>query len=209
MKQFRVGILLFDDVDALDFAGPYEVFNLSTYNDLDVKKLYINLLNPDDKPFLVNTVSEDGKSIRVHNGLIVHPDFSFQNAPVFDLIVVPGGPLNAIKIVQSNQNVVNWIKSYGKFKFVASVCTGSFFLAKAGLLSGKSATTNKSAVDLFEKSFPDTMVLRGPKFVDEGNVVTSSGISAGINMALHVVEKFFGKRMAKRTAETLEFTHDY
>lgn len=208
MKQFSVGILLFDDVDALDFAGPYEVFNMSTYKDEDVRKLFMNQLDMKEKPFLVNTVSENGESIRVHHGLIVQPDFSFQNAPDFDVIVIPGGPLGAIITVQENQSIINWIASYGKEKLVISVCTGAFFLAKAGLLLERSATTNKAALSFLEKSYPDINVVKEVKYVDQGNVVTAAGISAGINMTLHVVKKLFDESMSNRTANTIEFSTD-
>lgn len=200
-NKYNVGILLFDYVDALDFTGPYEVFNLTTYNDNDVKKLFSN--NLEDKPFMVSTVSQDGKQITVHNGLKVMPDYSFYDAPTFDILIVPGGPLKALKLVESNKEIISWIENY-KDKIVASVCTGAFFLAQAGLLNGKKATTNRVALNLLERSFPEVEVIRGVKYVDEGNVITSAGISAGIQMALHVVSKLFDEETAKRTAHTIE-----
>lgn len=200
-NKYNVGILLFDHVDALDFTGPYEVFNLTTYHDKDVKKLLTN--NLEDKPFKVSTVSQDGKQITVHNGLKVTPDYSFSDAPTFDIIIVPGGPLKALKLVESNKEIITWIESY-KDKIVASVCTGAFFLAKAGMLNGKKATTNRVALNLLERSFPEVEVIRDVKYVDEGNIITSAGISAGIQMALHVVSKLFGEETAKRTAYTIE-----
>ncbi|GAF63554.1 AraC family transcriptional regulator [Bacillus sp. TS-2] len=201
LKKYHVGILLFDYVDALDFSGPYEVFNLTTYEEKDVIKLFANKL--ENKPFSVSTVSRDGNQITVHNGLRVQPDYSFLNAPHFDIIIVPGGPLRAMKNVEKNEDIINWIKSYEN-EIIASVCTGAFFLAKAGLLSGKKATTNRVALDMLEKGFPDIDVIRGVKFVDEGNIVTSAGISAGIQMALYLVSKLFDKTTADRTAYTIE-----
>lgn len=206
MNQINVGILLFDDVDALDFAGPYEVFNLTTYKDSDVNKLFMNKLEIQEKPFNVSTVSEDGSSIKVHNGLIVQPDFSFNNAPPFDLVVVPGGPYKAIKAVSKNQKIINWIANQGKDKLITSVCTGSIFLAEAGLLDGKQATTNIAALDYLERNYTKVEVIRGVKYVDQGNVVTSAGISAGINMALFVVGKLLNEEASIRTANTIEFT---
>ncbi|WP_062050392.1 DJ-1/PfpI family protein [Bacillus sp. JCM 19034] len=194
-------MLLFDYVDALDFTGPYEVFNLTTYSNSDVKKLFSN--NLEEKPFKVSTVSQDGKQITVHNGLQVKPDYSFSDAPVYDIVVVPGGPLKALKLVESNEEIITWIENY-KDKIVASVCTGAFFLAQAGILNGKKATTNRLALNLLERSFPKVEVIRGVKYVDEGNVITSAGISAGIQMALHVVSKLFDEETAKRTAHTIE-----
>ncbi|WP_231687042.1 DJ-1/PfpI family protein [Bacillus sp. JCM 19034] len=192
------------DVDALDFAGPYEVFNLTTYKDSDVKRLFKNKL--EDKPFKVSTVSHDGLQISVHNGLSVTPDFSCTICPEFDLVIIPGGPLKAIKAVGRNKAIINWIASHQN-KLVASVCTGAFFVAKAGLLEGKKATTNRVALDFFATSFPNIEVIRDVKFVDAGNVITSGGISAGINMALYVVRKLFDEETSKRTARTIEFDY--
>lgn len=201
LNRYNVGILLFDGVDALDFSGPYEVFNLTTYSSGDVKKLFANRL--EEKPFNVSTVSHDGSQITVHNGLKVIPDYRFSNCPDFDLIIVPGGPLKAMKSVSDNNDIIDWIYSY-KDKLVASVCTGAFFVAKAGLLEGKKATTNRVALDLFQTSFPNIEVIRNVKFVDEESVMTSAGISAGINMALHIVSKLFDEEMSLRTAHTIE-----
>lgn len=200
-NPYKVGILLFDYVDALDFAGPYEVFNLTTYREHDVKKLFTNQL--EDKPFLVSTVSHDGEPITVHNGLKVTPDYRFSDAPSYDIIIIPGGPLKALQLVQANNDVIDWIKGY-QDKIVASVCTGSFFLAQAGILNGKKATTNRVALHLLKRSFPEVEVIRDVKYVDEGHVITSAGISAGIQMSLHVVSRLLGEETAKRTAYTLE-----
>lgn len=206
MNQIHVGILLFDDVDALDFTGPYEVFNLTTYKDSDVNKLFMNKLEIQEKPFNVSTVSEDGSSIEVHNGLIVQPDYNFNNAPTFDVVVVPGGPYRAIKTVTKNQKIIDWIANQGKDKLITSVCTGALFLAEAGLLNGKQATTNRAALDLLERNYTNVEVIRGVKYVDQGNVITSAGISAGINMALHVVGKLLNEEASIRTAHSIEFT---
>ncbi|XOQ13601.1 MAG: DJ-1/PfpI family protein [Shouchella clausii] len=108
-----------------------------------------------------------------------------------------------MQLVQNNEEIIRWIKSYEK-KTIASVCTGAFFLAQAGILNGKKATTNRTALNLLEKNFPDIEVIRGVKYVDEGNVITSAGISAGIQMALHVVGKRLGTETARRTAYTIE-----
>ncbi|MCJ8008292.1 DJ-1/PfpI family protein [Lederbergia wuyishanensis] len=205
MKQFHVGILLFNDVDAMDFVGPYEVFNLSTYKDSDVSKLFLNQLDVKDKPFKVNTVSQDGELITVHNGLKIHPDYSFKTAPSFDIVVIPGGPYRAVKTVSHNEKVINWIANQQDDKLILSVCTGALFLAKAGLLNGKQATTNQAALDLLEKSYPEVEVIGGVKFVDQGNVVTAAGISAGIDMSLHVVGRLLGNDAATRTANAIEY----
>lgn len=200
-STYHVGILVFNYVDALDFAGPYEVFNLTTFKDSDVLKLFTSSLKI--KPFTVNTVSHDGELITVHNGLKVKPDYSFADAPSFDIIIVPGGPLKAMNLVEENKAIISWIQSY-KDKMIASVCTGAFFLAKAGLLDGKKATTNRSALKLLEKRYPTVDVIKDVKYVDEDKIITAAGVSAGLQMALHVVGKLYDKETSARTAYTIE-----
>ncbi|GKV55795.1 AraC family transcriptional regulator [Sporosarcina sp. NCCP-2222] len=203
--QFKVGILLFDDVDVLDFAGPYEVFNLTTYNESDVNKLFRNKLKPEDKPFTVCTFSKGGEPIKAHNGLRVSPDYSFVNMPCFDVIVIPGGPISAIKNVSGDSEIINWLSKRSQSELVISVCTGALFLAEANLLEGKRATTHHSAMELLESKYPAIEVVRDSKYVDQGNVITSAGISAGINMALYVVSRLVNEEAAIRTARTIEF----
>ncbi|WP_340084712.1 DJ-1/PfpI family protein [Siminovitchia sp. FSL H7-0308] len=205
MKQFHVGILIFDDVDAMDFVGPYEVFNLSTNKESDVPKLFLNQLPLKEKPFLVNTVSVDGEPITVHNGLKVQPDFSFDTAPGFDVIVVPGGPYRAIKNVSGHASIIDWITQQSKKSLIVSVCTGAFLLAKAGLLNGKKATTNQAALHLLQKSYPEIEVIRDVKYIDQGDIVTSAGISSGIDMSLYIVERLLDEEAAIRTANTIEY----
>lgn len=125
-NQYHVGILLFDYVDALDFVGPYEVFNMSTYKRSDVKKLLLNELQ--DKPFKVSAVSEDRTEVTIHHGLKITPDFSFNNCPSFDFIVIPGGPMRAVEQVSNNNKIHEWIASYDS-KLITSVCTGAQLLA--------------------------------------------------------------------------------
>ncbi|WP_078394157.1 DJ-1/PfpI family protein [Shouchella patagoniensis] len=203
--NYRVGILLFDHVDVLDFAGPYEVFNMTTFKAEDVKDLMRN--ESLDKPFTVHTVSKDGERIKANHGLVIQPEYRFSNHPRFDVIVVPGGPLKAIESVTTDKEIIQWIASQ-EDKIVTSVCTGAFFVAKAGLLKGKKATTNKAAIRLLAKRFPDTEAIKGAKYVDEGNVITAAGVSSGINMSLHVVAKLIGKDASTRTADTIEFVND-
>ncbi|MBB4826225.1 transcriptional regulator GlxA family with amidase domain [Sporosarcina luteola] len=205
MMPYQVGILLFDDVDVLDFAGPYEVFNLTTYHDSDVEKLLRNQLKAEDKPFTVKTFSKDGRPIKAHNGLTVLPDYCFESMPSVDVVVVPGGPLRAITSILSDREIMNWLSQQAINNLVISVCTGALFLAEANLLHGKRATTHKSALNLLERKYSTVEVVGNMKFVDQGNVITSAGISSGINMALHVVEKLVNKEAAVRTAHTIEF----
>jgi transcriptional regulator GlxA family with amidase domain len=198
LKQWLVGILLFDNVEVLDFAGPFEVFAVTAYPDQ-------HGVTPELKPFLVKTVSETGKLVTARNGLKVQPDYSFQNAPHFDILVIPGGP-GAREREIHNEKVISWIKDrMASVQLMASVCTGALLLAKAGLLNGKKATTHWASYDRLENEFPEVIVQRNTKFVDEGNILTSGGISAGINMAFHIVKRLVGSEVARTTAKRMEY----
>ncbi len=185
-KQWTVGILLFDDVEVLDFAGPFEVFSVAA--------------NPDaqHKPFAVKTISQTGEVITARNGLRVYPDFSCGSAPHFDVLVIPGGP-GARETEVHNEKLIAWIQGrMNDVQIMSSVCTGAFLLAKAGLLNGKRATTHWGSCARLESEFPGVLVQRNVKFVDEGAIVTSGGISSGINMSFHLVQRLVGAEIAAR-----------
>jgi len=192
-KNYCVGILLFDEVEVLDFAGPFEVFSIASVPEQ---------LN---KPFLVQTVSQYGKMIKARNGLMVQPNFSFENAPDFDILIVPGG-YGAEEIEINNGTVIQWIKNQkNKVELIASVCTGAFLLAKAGLLNDKRATTHWMDIDRLEREFPNVKMERNCKFIDEGSIITSGGISAGINMSFHIIKRLLGEEVVKTTARRMEY----
>jgi len=206
-SQWKVGILLFDRVDVMDFAGPYEVFTYTAYQKEDLKKFLVGRDTQEDQPFLVSTVSETGQPIRANHGLTFQPDFSFKNAPRFDILVIPGSPLEPLHHALQNRNLLEWIsKHMEEVELMTSVCSGAFFLAKAGLLSGKKATTHWGAYDHFERQFPDVEIVKNVKFVDDGKIITSGGVSSGINMALHVVNRLLGSEMAHTTAKAIDFS---
>ena len=197
-KQWTVGILLFDDVEVLDFAGPFEVFSVAAYPDQATDA-------PEPKPFLVKLVSESGEFVRARNGLKVQPDHGFDNAPCFDVLVVPGGP-GARERELHNERVIRWISERMQdVELMTSVCTGALLLAKAGLLNGRRATTHWASYDRLEQEFPVVTVIRNVRFVDEGSIVTSGGISAGIDMAFHVVKRLVGLEIARTTAKRMEY----
>jgi transcriptional regulator GlxA family with amidase domain len=190
-----VGILLFNEVEVLDFAGPFEVFSITT-------------LPHGVKPFVVKTISETGEIISARNGLKVKPDHSFGDHPPLDILIVPGG-YGAEEIEIHNPNVIEWIQNQtSKVEFVTSVCTGALLLAQAGLLNGKKATTHWMDIDRLEKEFPLVSVQRQVKFVDQGSVITSGGISAGINMSLHLILRLLGREVAEQTAKRMEYDVD-
>lgn len=192
MKTWQVGILLFNEVEVLDFAGPFEVLSLAEYP------------HSVEKGFQVRTVSADGKLIRARNGLQVQPDYSFASAPVFDLVIIPGG-YGAEHIEINHANVINWIAYQAKqVEVLASVCTGAFLLAKAHLLTGKQATTHWMDIERLQALFPDIEVTK-QRYIDLGTVITSGGISSGIDMALHIVSRFMGEEVAVQTARRMEY----
>ena len=193
MHQRTVGILLFNEVEVLDFAGPFEVFSIAT------------LLESNEKPFIVKTISENGELVTARNGLKVKPDYSFANHPSFDIVIIPGG-FGAEQIEINNSSVIEWIKNQqSRVEFMTSICTGALLLAKAGILDGKKATTHWMDIDRLEQEFPNISVQRGVKFVDEDSIITSGGISAGINMSFHLISRLHGKDVAIKTAKRMEY----
>ncbi|WP_394186777.1 DJ-1/PfpI family protein [Metabacillus halosaccharovorans] len=193
MHQRTVGILLFNEVEVLDFAGPFEVFSITT------------LLESNEKPFIVKTISENGELVTARNGLKVKPDYSFANHPSFDIVIIPGG-FGAEQIEINNSSVIEWIKNQqSRVEFMTSICTGALLLAKAGILDGKKATTHWMDIDRLEQEFPNISVQRGVKFVDEDSIITSGGISAGINMSFHLISRLHGKDVAIKTAKRMEY----
>ncbi|AOT68961.1 DJ-1/PfpI family protein [Geosporobacter ferrireducens] len=191
--QWKIGILLFNEVEVMDFAGPFEVLSITTYPGSNVK------------PFDVKTVAQTKETVRARYGLQVLPDYSFADNPNFDVLIIPGG-YGAEEIEIHNDIVIRWIKDQmNKVTLIASVCTGAFLLAKAGLLDGKRATTHWMDIDRLEREFQKVIVQRGVKYVDEGSILTSGGISAGINMSFYLIIKLIGEEIARTTAKRMEY----
>ncbi|HDW3053690.1 TPA: DJ-1/PfpI family protein [Bacillus cereus] len=191
MNKWSVGIFLFNEVEVLDFAGPFEVFSVTEVNE--------------EKPFTVYTVSENGEMITARNGLKVQPDYSIENLPPVDILIIPGG-LGAREYEIKNEIVIKWIRQQMKeVKLMTSVCTGALLLAKAGLLEGLKATTHWASIEKFKNEFQNVEVIENVKFVDEGHIITSAGISAGINMAFHIVKNLLGVHVAEGTAKRMEY----
>jgi transcriptional regulator GlxA family with amidase domain len=192
----NVAIYVFDQVEVLDFAGPFEVFSTAS-------RVYSRLHPKAGKPFDVFTIAAQMGVVTARGDLLVEPKFRISNHPAIDVLVVPGG---VIEEELEREAVIRWIQSIAQSSVVtASVCTGAFLLAKAGLLSGKSAITHWEDVDTFETMFPDIQVDRTARWVDEGRVVTSAGISAGIDMSLHLVSRLEGIELARLTARQMEY----
>lgn len=189
----NVGIFLFHEVEVLDFAGPFEVFSLTEFPQIN------------EKAFTVKTVSQDGGLIKARNGLTVQPDYSFVTAPSFDILIIPGG-YGAEMIEIHNAVVIRWIQEqYSRVELLASVCTGALLLAKAGLLDGKSATTHWMDIPRLAAEFPNINVLSNTRYVDEGRLITSGGISSGIHMSLHVIRRLISEEASIDTARRMEY----
>ena len=190
-KQRTVCIVLFDDVEVLDFAGPFEVFGVTGGRE-------------DGSPFHVFTVAPTSALVTARNGLRVAPQFSFANCPWADILVVPGG-FGARREMQ-NGEMISWIQRMaGRAEVVLSVCTGALLLGTAGLLNGMSATTHHRALALLRETAPCAMVRDDTRICDNGKIVTSAGISAGIDASLHIVARLLGDPQALETAAYMEY----
>lgn len=192
MKR-RVAIMIFDDVEVLDFCGPFEVFAVTRdYRDGETEL------------FDVYTVAEKDTPVIARNGLSVNPAYTLETCPKPDILLVPGG--RGTRTEMNNPTIVNWVaKQAPQCELVLSVCTGAFILAKANLLKGLAATTYHTAFDLLQELEPSVTIKRGERFVDNGQVVTSAGISAGIDMALYIVARLHGLEQARWTAQHMEY----
>jgi putative intracellular protease/amidase len=181
-NRLRVAVLLFDGAEIIDYAAPFEVFGQAGAK--------------------VFTVAREAA---VHSvfGLAVKPDYDLEHAPPADVLLIPGGGIDA---AINDPRVMDFIRARAvSSRYVLSVCNGAFFLAKAGLLDGLAATTTASNLDRLREAAPRTRVVRDRRFVDNGKVITSGGLSAGIDGALHVVEREYGRVRAEEVARDIEY----
>lgn len=186
-----LGILIFPDVEVLDFCGPYEVFSVTGHQ-----------VEPGS--FRVLTVGESSAPLAARNGLKVIPDAGFADCPPLDIVLIPGG--QGTRPLLHNDQVLAWIyEQAGVAELVLSVCTGSLLLAKAGLLDGLEATTHHLALDLLREVGPKISVRDDTRVVDNGRVITSAGVASGIDMSFHVVAKLLGADVAERAAKYIEY----
>jgi len=189
-----VAIYVFDEIEVLDLGGPFEVFSVA--NRLALKAGH-------DQPFNVVTVSREADIVEARGGYRFCPSHRFADAPPTDVLVVPGGVVDR---ECAQPDVIAWLRqAHEGAELTASVCTGAFLLAEAGVLSGLNVTTHWEDIDELEQRYPDLTVKCGPLWVDEGRVVTSGGISAGIDMSLHLVRRLLGQELAERTARQMEY----
>src|SRR4051794_9780938 len=185
--QIPVAFLISDGAVVIDFCGPWEVFHDVTIPGIE------------EMPFRLYTVAETKKPIRAAGGMQIVPDYTIQDAPPPKVIVIPAQSA-------PNAAVLDWIRKSSKTTDVTmSVCTGAFVLAKTGLLNGKSATTYHGAFGAFATQFPEIQLKRGARFVENGNLATAGGLSSGIDLALRVIERYYGREVVRKTAYNMEY----
>jgi transcriptional regulator GlxA family with amidase domain len=183
----NVAIVIFNQMELLDFAGPAEVFAAADHG----------------QAFKVYTVAENDKPIKSQGFVTITPQYTIENCPRPDILVIPGGNSTS---VSKSQKMMDWVKEVSQnAERVMSVCTGAFVLAKAGLLDGLEATTHHSAISSLRRNHPNIKVRTDVRVVDNGKILTAAGVSAGIDGALHVVSKLRGQKVAQKTAEYMEY----
>lgn len=201
MDRWNVGILIFDGVEVLDFAGPFEVFSRTRLTPGAESRR-----TDESAPFHVFTVARTGDEISATGGLRVRPQHGFADTPRIDLLVVPGG--FGTRALMEDRETLEWIRrTAATARQVTSVCTGSLLYAKAGMLRGRRATTHWGALDLLERLDAGVKVERALRVVDDG-IITSAGVASGIDMAFYVVERLHGKAVADETAHYIEYRRD-
>jgi transcriptional regulator GlxA family with amidase domain len=187
-----VGIYIFDEVEVLDFTGPFEVFSVAGRPSGEA------LLN-------VFTVAQEQRPIMARNQLSVNPGYSFLDCPPVDLLVVPGG--RGTRKEMHKPEVLEWIRQKSSSaNLVLSVCSGSLILGKAGLLDGMCATTHHLAFTELQEAAPTATLFPGKRFVDSGRIITAAGVSAGIDTSLYIIERLFGRERAEETARYIEYS---
>ena len=187
----NIAILVFDDAEVLDFCGPFEVFSVTGQRD--------NL-----KPFNVYMVAVNNTPVIARNNFSINPPYNLSDCPQPDILLIPGGYGTRREI--NNEALLNWVKQRARTaELLLSVCTGALILGKAGLLDGLQATTHHGAIELLKEVAPKTEVRESERIVDNGKIILSAGISAGIDMSLYVVSKLLGEEQAQETASYMEY----
>jgi transcriptional regulator GlxA family with amidase domain len=198
LERKRVGIVLFEDIEVLDFCGPFEVFSVARLNEEKRRE--------EPSPFEVWLVAERPEPVTTTGNMKVIPHCTFENCPPLHILVVPGGWGTRKEL--KNPAMLDWLRARAaEVETLTSVCTGSMLLGFAGLLNGLHATTHWRSLNWMRDSFPEVTVESEAHVVEDGRVITSAGISAGIDMALKVVARYFGEGIARATARHMEYPY--
>ena len=187
----NIGIFIFDDIELLDFAGPFEVFSVTDeLNNYDLCKTF--------------TISEHKRIVKSVNGLKIMPDYSFVDCPNIDILIIPRGV--GTKVLLENREVLKWIQEkYNESEITFSVCSGSRLLGKIELLDNIEYTTHHEVIEDMLQIAPKAILKTEKRFVDNGKLLTSAGISAGIDLSLYLVKKIFGKEIRERAQKYMEY----
>ncbi|MHC4980219.1 MAG: DJ-1/PfpI family protein [Planctomycetota bacterium] len=189
----NVAIVVHEGVELLDFAGPGEVFETASWRGAEMGRPWFNMY----------TVAPTTGSVLAQLFVTIEPEYTIDNCPPPDILIIPGG---ATAVLLRDEHFVDWVRQVApKTEIVFSVCTGAFVLAEAGLLDGCEATTHWSAINGLKKAAPNAVVHKDRRFIDNGRVITTAGVSAGIDGALHVVARLLGRYTAERTAHYMEY----
>jgi transcriptional regulator GlxA family with amidase domain len=193
-----VGILIYPDVEVLDFCGPFEVF-ATTRLDEETRR-------ESDSPIHQLLISESSEVVVTSGGMRILPDVDFSSCPRLDMLLVPGG--HGIRALMHQPEYLDWLRNMApQLDRLASVGTGSLLLGEAGLLVGKNATTHFRSVDFFRERFPRTSLRPELPMVVDGNITTANSIRAGIDMALYLVAKTYGETIAREAARQMEYPY--
>jgi transcriptional regulator GlxA family with amidase domain len=191
MKK-NVGILIFNDAEVLDFAGPFEVFSVtSQLNDYQI--------------FDVFTIAKNGEAIRAVNGLLTTPNYTFDNHPHIHILIIAGG--QGTRALLNDETTLNWVKSnYQQSEYTLSICSGARILGKLGLLDNRPFCTHQGVYEHMKDIAPMALPQPQKRFVQSSEkIFTSGGISAGIDLSFYVIEKLYNKEMAAATAQYMEY----
>ncbi len=194
-EKIEVGVFVYEGMELQDFAGPTDVFIKANRFS---KEIYnVHLFSIDGKPI---------KTERKEVGII--PDYTLENLPKVDLVIIPGAPMDVIQELSTNIEVQQFLQAkQAQDITLASVCTGAFFLANANLLEGKKYTTHYLRASILEKQLVNSILVRNVRFVDSGKILTGSGITSGIDLALYLVGRYSGEDVLNRTAETMQYSY--
>ena len=187
----NIGIYIYDEAEVLDFARPFEVFSVASR------------FLEDSKKFNVLLISQKDELVTARGGFKVNSTYQFSNCPKIDVLIIVGG-VHTQELEKSD--VINWISKTSKnATIISSVCTGAFLLAESNIITNHQVTTHWEDMDDLQNAYPNLKVIKNKRWIDEGNIITSGGISAGIDMSLYLLSKIYGEQLALKTAKQMEF----